>query len=398
MNAASLYAEALRGMRTLRGNPLALARAASRADPGFVSARQLEAWLLLCSRDRRDFEAAGWAYADFAGRKLEGRERRHAAAIAATVDGDYAGASRMITAMVARDPYDLVALLVGQVFDYYLGNPEAPRRRSEIALRTWTEADAGYHAVLSLQGMALVECGEYAAADTAARAALVLEPGDVRAHHAVTHLLEMQGRADEGLRWMGTRAAHWAGAGATTAHLWWHLALFQAEFGRAGLVLETFERRLKGDTLSDMIDASALLWRLQLAGFDVAARWPALAARWAPHAEDAHCAFNDLHAMMAFAGARRWDSAGRLLQAQARRIELAGSGANHDMTKLVGYPACRAIAAFGREDYAAAEALLRALPPVVHRIGGSHAQRDILQLTRAAAAQRRGVPRLRAVA
>jgi hypothetical protein len=59
------------------------------------------------------------------------------------------------------------------------------------------------------------------------------------------------------------------------------------------------------------------------------------------------------------------------------------------MTQLVGYPASRALAAFGRGEYRAAEALLRSLPPVAHRIGGSHAQRDVLQLTRAAAAARR---------
>jgi len=62
------------------------------------------------------------------------------------------------------------------------------------------------------------------------------------------------------------------------------------------------------------------------------------------------------------------------------------------MTRLVGYPACRALAAFGRGEHAAAEALLRGLPPVAHRIGGSHAQRDVLHLTRAAASARSAAP------
>jgi hypothetical protein len=93
--------------------------------------------------------------------------------------------------------------------------------------------------------------------------------------------------------------------------------------------------------------------------------------------------------MMAFAGAQRWDFAGRLLAAQERRVQRLW-GSNHDMTRLVGLPACRALAAFGRGDYAAAERLLRALPPVAHRIGGSHAQRDVLQLTRFAALRNRG--------
>jgi hypothetical protein len=91
--------------------------------------------------------------------------------------------------------------------------------------------------------------------------------------------------------------------------------------------------------------------------------------------------------MMAFVAAGRWDCADRLLHAQARRVARHG-GTNRDMTRLVGLPACSALAAFGRGDYSRAESLLRALPPVAHRIGGSHAQRDVLHLTRAAAAER----------
>jgi hypothetical protein len=59
------------------------------------------------------------------------------------------------------------------------------------------------------------------------------------------------------------------------------------------------------------------------------------------------------------------------------------------MTRLVGYPASKALALYARENYAEAEALLRALPLVAHRIGGSHAQRDVLELTSDAAARRR---------
>jgi hypothetical protein len=127
---------------------------------------------------------------------------------------------------------------------------------------------------------------------------------------------------------------------------------------------------------------------LHLAGHDVGPRFGPLAVRWARYAEDAHCAFNDLHAMMSFAGARRWDYAQRLLQAQTRRATMPRA-ANHETIKRVGLPAGQALAAYGRGDYAEAEALLRALPPVAHLIGGSHAQRDVLQLTRTAAALRR---------
>src|SRR6185436_2805822 len=109
---------------------------------------------------------------------------------------------------------------------------------------------------------------------------------------------------------------------------------------------EVYDRRMQGRGLSERIDASALLWRMHLAGLDVGGRFAPLADAWAPYAEDAHCAFNDIHAMMAFAGAGRWKDAERLLGAQALRAARVG-GANRDMTRLVGLPASKALAAYG---------------------------------------------------
>jgi hypothetical protein len=240
-----------------------------------------------------------------------------------------------------------------------------------------------------MHAFALEECGDYPRAEEMARRALELEPLDLRAHHTVAHVMEMQGRFDEGVRWMGARSRWWSGAGPGSTHLWWHLALYHLELGQPGHALLIHDRRLQGEGLSELIDASALLWRLHLQGHEVRSPFKKLAARWSPYAEDAHCAFNDLHAMMAFVGAGRWDCAQRLLAAQERRIRRLW-GCNHDMTRLVGLPACRALAAYGRGDFAGAERLLRALPPVAHRIGGSHAQRDVLQLTRFAALRNRG--------
>jgi hypothetical protein len=92
--------------------------------------------------------------------------------------------------------------------------------------------------------------------------------------------------------------------------------------------------------------------------------------------------------MMAFVAGGRADCAARLLAALERRLG-APWGANHDMTRLVGLPACRAFEAYGRGEFDTAERILRGLPPVAHRIGGSHAQRDVLHLTRSAAAVRK---------
>ena len=368
-----------------RGEALALAREASREAPERAAGHLFEASLLLCSRDRRDFEAAALPLARARVLAKTPRETAHEAALAAAAGGDYAGACRILDAAVEHDPRDLVALGVAHVFDYFLGNPSTTRGRSAKALARCDPGERGYHAVLSMHAFALQECGEYAAAEDAARRAAELEPRDLRAWHAVAHVLEMQGRAGEGLRWLDEGERLWDGEGGASTHLWWHRALLHLQQGDTASALALHDERVAGTGLSALIDASALLWRLFLLRVPDEGRLQRLASRWEPYAEDAHCAFNDTHAMMAFAGAGRWDLAARLLRALDRRLAARQRGANYDMTRLVGLPACRALLAFARGEPAQAQAVLRALPPVAHRLGGSHAQRDIFQLTRAAA-------------
>jgi hypothetical protein len=89
-----------------------------------------------------------------------------------------------------------------------------------------------------------------------------------------------------------------------------------------------------------MIDASALLWRLQLRGVPLGERWQALADRWAAVSADSTYAFNDMHAMMAFVGADRSADAERLLGAQQRA--LGRDDDNREFLREVGLDATRA--------------------------------------------------------
>ena len=310
-------------------------------------------------------------------------ERAHAAALRGAVEGDYRAAREQYERRLSDAPLDFLALWATQIIDYYLGEPQALRERAERVLPAWSPRSPGYHAVLAMLAFGLEECGDYAAAEDAARRALEAEPRDGRALHALLHVFEMEGRPEDGLRCI-------AGRESLPNHLWWHAALFHLHAGRPDAALGLYERWMRLGGLADLIDASALLWRVSLAGVDVEAWFAALAGQWAPHAEDGHCAFNDLHAVMAFVGARRWRLAERVIAAQQRRLARR-EGVNYEMTRLVGLPASRAVVAFGRGEHRLAERLLRALPPVAHRIGGSHSQRDVLTLTRAAAVQRKGL-------
>jgi tetratricopeptide (TPR) repeat protein len=380
------YERALHGFLSWRGEPRTEARLALEEAPGFVMGHVLEAQLHLCSRDPSGAAVARACLERARHLPQDARERMHLAAIATALRGDWDRARELLACILERQPRDLLALAISHTIDHYLGDTRDLHARVAAVLPVWSREDPGYHGVLAMHAFGLEEAGRYAQAEEAALAALELEPGDLRAHHARSHVLEMQGRAAEGVRWMGERAAHWNGSGASSTHIWWHLALYHLELGDARHALEIHDRRIGAETVNDLIDASALLWRLQLRGLELQPRWSALAERWSAHAEDAFCAFNDVHAMLAFVGAGRRDLQRRLLRAQTRRVSRGGT--NQGMLRDVGLPASRALIAFGAGDLARAARILLQLPSVSHRLGGSHAQRGLIGLTLRAASNR----------
>ena len=174
-------------------------------------------------------------------------------------------------------------------------------------------------------------------------------------------------------------------------HNGWHLALFLIEQGRFDEVLADYDRfsavKLAGDGTLDRVDAAALLWRLELAGVDVGNRWTPVADKWMAHVDDHVLAFNDLHC--AIAAARSPDSGDvKRFRHSLDAYERLGSGDNRQVTAEVGRRLIDGALAFAGGDPARA---VEAILPVRHeafRIGGSHAQRDIVNLTLIAAAER----------
>ena len=67
-----------------------------------------------------------------------------------------------------------------------------------------------------------------------------------------------------------------------------------------------------------------------------------------------------------------------------------GAGTNALMSREVGLPLARGFAAFGRGQYAEAIEHIILARPHANRFGGSHAQRDVVQLTLLECAMRAG--------
>jgi len=380
--ALELFETALAAHLCFRGDAAAGVARALEDSPGFTMAHALAAYLALGGREPTGAAAAKQVLARAARLPMNRRELMHLQAIAALAAGEHERAGAVHGAILAEYPRDVLALSVATACDYLQGDARSLHRRVARVLGAWHSGVPGYHSVLSMYAFGLEEAGCYGRAEDTARRALELSPWDVRAHHAVVHVHEMLGRAEQGIRWAGERVAYWADGSAVAVHNWWHVALFHLALGRRAQALAIYDWGIRpglDHALSVLIDASALLWRCELAGAHVGRRWHELAARWAPHAEDAYCAFSDLHAMMAFVADGRRASADALLAAQRRRI--GQGGANDAMTRLVGLPACRALRAFGEGRYRGAAALLRELPAIAHRLGGSRAQHGIVGLT-----------------
>ena len=349
--------------------------------PRFTMAHVLEAYLGLCSRDVARVQRARFAVARAGELPANHRESLHVAAIRAALDDDFAAFRSCLQGLLVQYPRDLLALQVTHAIDYLTGDIEAMHAHIAAVLPNWSVAVPGFHAVLAMQAFSLVEATHYEEARDRGLHALSLMPRDARALHALVHVCEMKGDPFGGDRLMFERRIFWADSVAAT-HCWWHWALFHLAEGAVTDALNIYDMRLRqprSTELADLIDSSALLWRLALLEVDTGSRWNELADAWVSRIDDGYCTFNDMHAMVAFVGAEDWQSAARL-EAGLLRGRMQGTRYG-ETTRLVGLPVCRAILAFGKGHYARATELLSTVPTMARRMGGSQAQRDLLYLT-----------------
>ena len=393
--AAESYQGALRAYHCYAGDAVGLVEAAIADSPGFVMAHALKAYMHLIGGNAEALAIGVQALEAAKALPADSREQGHVAALGSFVAGEIGGAGRILEDVAIAHPRDVLALQTGQLMDFLTGDSRMLRDRIGRALPHWGEGMADHHAILGMHAFGLEETALYDQAEAAGRRAVELEPRNGWAQHAVAHVLEMQDRRADGVAWMRADIRAWTEESFFAVHNWWHLALFHLGLGETEEVLRLFDGPIYGarsDLAFDMVDAAALLWRLELLGVDVGGRWKVLADVYATQPRGQY-AFDDAHAMLAFVGAGREAQAQALLDAQA--AVLAGPGDNALFTGEVGLPVMQAIHAFGHGDYGRAVELLRGVRNKAARFGGSHAQRDLIDLTLIAAAGRNGERRLK---
>ena len=390
-----IYETALSALNRYRGDPIAVIDPALEADPDFVMGHVLRAEMHVTMWERSivpEIEVSLSRLRDLDNRSND-RERAHVRALEQWAAGDWNGMRGRLDRLLAEYPRDLLALQIGHLADFYHGDRDNLRGRIARALPAWNRDEPGYGFVLGMHAFGLEECGAYSQAEDTGRRAIEVDPDDCWAHHAVAHVMEMQARQEERIAFMEAREGHWAQEDNVFAfHNWWHTALYYLDQDRPEGALDIYDRRIRAEPSEvqlTMLDATALLWRMHLRQIDVGERWDELAAVYdEKRSEHGFYSFNDMHAMMAYVATARTQAAATLLKAGEKAS--AEGGSNGLMSREVGLPIVRAIAAFGRERYGETVDLLMPIRYRAHIFGGSHAQRDVVHRTLIEAAFRSG--------
>jgi hypothetical protein len=313
------------------------------------------------------------------------RERGHVEAVALLVEGKVVDADAAMREHLASVPRDLV---VAQRL-YYIWFWQGRFPEMLALTRTLAPHHAGDSFVLGLHAFALEEAGRCDEAVQVAHAALLRNPRDAWAVHALAHALYEMAAFGTGIERLPPAIHPCTQLGWFQNHLLWHLALMH--FGRgdveqASRMARAVFERTPSSIAGDLHDSISLLWRLELAGIDVGDRWGPFVAIARERLGRQGLLFHAAHLAMALAAGGDWDTAGRQLTMLRERAGKDRTG----ITGAVLVPLVEGLHAFAGGDHARAVERIEPIRGRIIDLGGSRAQRDVFHDTLLEACLRAG--------
>lgn len=359
--------------------------AADRApDCAFVNAH---AAILHMAFEGREGFAAAAPFLDravAAARFADARERAFIAVAQAWARKDFAACLAQLDDIARAWPEDLAAVKWAQYHAFNLG-------RSDLLLALGERAVAAHDGAPFVHGLyafGLEQAHRLEEAEEQGRRAVEIRVDDAWAQHAVAHVMESQGRYEEGGEWLGRCSHTWRDKGVFIRdHNWWHAALFALHGGDAAKALHIYDAHLWGswpEFPQEIIGAVSMLWRLEMAGAAVGGRWRPIVKQARRRAGEHILPFHDLHYAFALARAGTAEEADAFLKSMAASAE-ALPEISREIWREVALPAARGVVDFARGRMAQAAERLGAVAPHLQAIGGSHAQRAVFAETLAAA-------------
>lgn len=221
------------------------------------------------------------------------------------------------------------------------------------------------------------EQGRLHQAGELAHRALAVEPASGHAVHALAHVHYESGAHEAGRDWLDGWVSGQGRGAVHRAHFSWHIALHELALDDPAAVRRRWFAQLAPGRVTGvraLVDSGSLLWRARLSG-----NWEGelptadlLDSVACEVLERPATAFTALHAAVALT------AAGDL--AALRRLRDHAAGADPVQREVIA-PLCEAFAALVERRFPEAARGLDALLPVLRKVGGSAAQREVVEET-----------------
>jgi tetratricopeptide (TPR) repeat protein len=312
------------------------------------------------------------------------RERSHVETLALAAEGQIPAALTSALAHLEASPRDAVVMsLPLGAFGLFAFSGMANHDQARVDL---CERHAHHYGddwwFLTYHGWSLTESGAVARGRAMTERAFGLRRANANAVHSLLHAMFEDGSVTAADALVTAWVPSYDRSGILHGHICWHQALGALEADDAARALAIYADVLKPSVTSAppinaISDGASLLWRLSAYGHDVPGElWTdadAFAQRAFPKSS---IPFADVHMALFAAATRNSAALEQRLGVIERRLSEGKLAAGPVVPGI-----CRAMNAFAGEDY---QACIRHLAPVlddVVRIGGSHAQRQIIEDT-----------------
>ncbi len=353
------------------------------ADPDFALAHAARARLHAIRAEPTKAQARIAMAEKIVARRGTERERSHVAILSLSINGQAAKALERALAHADTWPRDVLILsLPLGAFGLFAfsGMADHDQARVDLCERHARHFDTDDWWFLTYRGWSHAENGNVAHGRALTQRGFDLRTNNANAAHALSHAMYEGGAGEEAERFIAEWLPGYDRVGILHGHIAWHSALGALERGDPERALAIYADYIQPSVTAGMpvnvvSDTASFLWRLQAYGHTVpAGLWEQAAAYSGGYFQKAGFAFADVH--MAIVAAATGDRAG-VEQRVAALMDLIETGAL-PAGPLV--PAiCRAALTFAEDDYAACARILEPVAAEVVRIGGSGAQREMIE-------------------
>lgn len=358
--------------------------AAIAADPDFALAYIARARVHFFYAEAQAVRACVARARELAARNGTEREKSHVETLALGMEGQPAKSLTHALAHLEQWPRDaLILSLPLGAFGLYAFSGMADHDRARVDL---CERHARHYGddwwFLTYLGWSLTENNDVRRGRALTEQGFAKRRANANAAHALAHAMFEDGSTADAEAMIVDWLPSYDRAGILHGHISWHQALAALEHGDAARALAIYSDRIQpkvttAPPINSVTDTASLMWRMMVEGHAVPAdAWRDVAAHAETSFPNAGVTFADVH--MALVAAATGNAAG-LEQRIATLEKRLGDG---KLAAGAVVPAiCRAVRAFAGGEYAECVRTLEPMANEVVRIGGSHAQREMIEDT-----------------